>query len=165
MCRMWSLCCRIITLNAVEGFFGRMELLQSVDPLSCGPFLPGVGASLYLLQNVPKFCFRVVKGFQSFRIDSLSTFDITTPARDKCCQRITPFIPFPVSASGPFRMVIINAPKVFSIAWTFVKPQLDEKTVAKISIFGSDQREALHGRKDDKSRSARKKSRAKMSKD
>jgi len=40
------------------------------------------------------------------------------------------------------RMVIINAPKVFSIAWTFVKPQLDEKTVAKISIFGSDQREA-----------------------
>ena len=73
--------------------------------------------------------------------------------------------PFPVSASGPFRMVIINAPKVFSIAWTFVKPQLDEKTVAKISIFGSDQREALHGRKDDKSRSARKKSRAKMSKD
>lgn len=39
-------------------------------------------------------------------------------------------------------MVIINAPKVFGIAWTFVKPQLDEKTVAKISIFGSDQREA-----------------------
>ena len=43
-----------------------------------------------------------------------------------------------------------------------MKPQLDEKTVAKISIFGSDQREALHGRKDEKSRSARKKSRAKM---
>lgn len=40
------------------------------------------------------------------------------------------------------RMVIINAPKVFGIAWSFVKPQLDEKTVAKISIFGSDQREA-----------------------
>jgi hypothetical protein len=40
-------------------------------------------------------------------------------------------------------MVIINAPKVFGIAWSFVKPQLDEKTVAKISIFGSDQREVL----------------------
>ncbi|CAJ1410554.1 unnamed protein product [Effrenium voratum] len=40
------------------------------------------------------------------------------------------------------RMVIINAPKVFGIAWSFIKPQLDEKTVAKISIFGSDQREA-----------------------
>eukprot|EP00438_Fugacium_kawagutii_P000674 Skav222326 [mRNA] locus=scaffold1249:299618:303857:- [translate_table: standard] len=38
-------------------------------------------------------------------------------------------------------MVIINAPRVFGIAWSFVKPQLDEKTVAKISIFGSDQRE------------------------
>mmetsp|Transcript_60857 Transcript_60857/g.145057 ORF Transcript_60857/g.145057 Transcript_60857/m.145057 type:complete len:641 (-) Transcript_60857:221-2143(-) len=36
------------------------------------------------------------------------------------------------------KMVIINAPKVFSIAWTFVKPMLDEKTVSKISIFSSD---------------------------
>lgn len=40
------------------------------------------------------------------------------------------------------KMVIINAPKVFSIAWSFVKPMLDDKTVAKISIFGSDQKEA-----------------------
>lgn len=36
------------------------------------------------------------------------------------------------------RMIIINAPKVFSIAWSFVKPMLDEKTVAKISIYGTD---------------------------
>mmetsp|Transcript_13771 Transcript_13771/g.26243 ORF Transcript_13771/g.26243 Transcript_13771/m.26243 type:complete len:702 (-) Transcript_13771:106-2211(-) len=36
------------------------------------------------------------------------------------------------------RMIIINAPKVFSIAWSFVKPMLDEKTVNKISIFGCD---------------------------
>jgi len=41
------------------------------------------------------------------------------------------------------RMIIVNAPKVFSIAWSFVKPQLDEKTIAKVSIFGSDQREAF----------------------
>ncbi|CAE7247047.1 SFH1, partial [Symbiodinium necroappetens] len=40
------------------------------------------------------------------------------------------------------RMIIINAPRVFGIAWSFVKPQLDAKTVEKISIFGSDQREA-----------------------
>ena len=108
---------------------------------------------------------------RAFRIENLSTFDITTPARDTHPGPIVMLpknyslnfkSPFLVSASGPFRMVIINAPKVFSIAWTFVKPQLDEKTVAKISIFGSDQREALHGRKDEKSRSARKKSRAKM---
>mmetsp|Transcript_96867 Transcript_96867/g.202391 ORF Transcript_96867/g.202391 Transcript_96867/m.202391 type:complete len:696 (+) Transcript_96867:75-2162(+) len=36
------------------------------------------------------------------------------------------------------RTIIINAPKVFGIAWTFVKPLVDEKTVAKISIFGTD---------------------------
>eukprot|EP00971_Amphidinium_carterae_P246793 4901541-Amphidinium_carterae.1 len=36
------------------------------------------------------------------------------------------------------KMVIINAPKVFSIAWSFVKPMLDEKTVSKISIFSRD---------------------------
>ncbi|CAE8593899.1 unnamed protein product, partial [Polarella glacialis] len=39
------------------------------------------------------------------------------------------------------RMIIINAPKVFSIAWSFIKPMLDDRTVAKISIFGADQRE------------------------
>jgi len=36
------------------------------------------------------------------------------------------------------RVIIVNAPKVFSIAWSFVKPLLDEKTISKISIFGSD---------------------------
>lgn len=36
------------------------------------------------------------------------------------------------------RTIIINAPRVFSIAWSFVKPMLDEKTVSKISIFGTD---------------------------
>jgi len=36
------------------------------------------------------------------------------------------------------KMVIINAPKVFGIAWSFVKPLLDEKTVGKISIYGTD---------------------------
>eukprot|EP00933_Yihiella_yeosuensis_P065243 TRINITY_DN6895_c0_g2_i1.p1 TRINITY_DN6895_c0_g2~~TRINITY_DN6895_c0_g2_i1.p1 ORF type:complete len:470 (-),score=119.74 TRINITY_DN6895_c0_g2_i1:36-1445(-) len=40
------------------------------------------------------------------------------------------------------RVIIINAPKVFSIAWSFIKPMLDAKTVSKISIFGSDQRQA-----------------------
>lgn len=36
------------------------------------------------------------------------------------------------------RTIIINAPRVFSIAWSFVMPMLDAKTVAKISIFGTD---------------------------
>ncbi|CAD7924013.1 unnamed protein product [Amoebophrya sp. A120] len=36
------------------------------------------------------------------------------------------------------RMFIVNAPRVFSLAWSFVKPLLDEKTLEKISIYGSD---------------------------
>ena len=32
-------------------------------------------------------------------------------------------------------IVIINAPRVFSLAWSAVKPMLDEKTVAKIKIY------------------------------
>merc|ERR1719265_1862724 len=36
------------------------------------------------------------------------------------------------------RLLIINAPKVFRIAWSFVKPMLDEKTITKISIYSTD---------------------------
>eukprot|EP00746_Dinoflagellata_sp_MGD_P007971 gnl/MRDRNA2_/MRDRNA2_115864_c0_seq1.p1 gnl/MRDRNA2_/MRDRNA2_115864_c0~~gnl/MRDRNA2_/MRDRNA2_115864_c0_seq1.p1 ORF type:complete len:677 (+),score=123.75 gnl/MRDRNA2_/MRDRNA2_115864_c0_seq1:138-2168(+) len=35
-------------------------------------------------------------------------------------------------------LIIVNAPKVFSMAWSFVKPMLDPTTVAKIQIFSSD---------------------------
>jgi len=37
------------------------------------------------------------------------------------------------------KLIIINAPRIFSIAWSFVRPMLDEKTVAKISIYGTDE--------------------------
>eukprot|EP00922_Rhytidocystis_sp_ex-Travisia-forbesii_P000030 GHVS01000056.1.p1 GENE.GHVS01000056.1~~GHVS01000056.1.p1 ORF type:complete len:291 (+),score=33.17 GHVS01000056.1:290-1162(+) len=35
------------------------------------------------------------------------------------------------------KMMIINAPSVFTLMWNFVKPLIDEKTVAKISWFGT----------------------------
>lgn len=36
------------------------------------------------------------------------------------------------------KFYIINAPFMFSTVWGFIKPWLDEVTVAKISILGSD---------------------------
>lgn len=42
-----------------------------------------------------------------------------------------------------FRMFIVNAPKVFSVAWSFVKPMLDVKTLDKIQIYGADYYPAL----------------------
>ncbi|KAH8739453.1 SEC14 domain containing protein [Cryptosporidium ryanae] len=33
------------------------------------------------------------------------------------------------------KMVVINAPSIFSIIWNFVKPLIDEKTAKKISIY------------------------------
>ncbi|KAG8712313.1 cytosolic factor, phosphatidylinositol/phosphatidylcholine transfer protein [Ceratobasidium sp. 423] len=41
------------------------------------------------------------------------------------------------------KFYIINAPYLFSTIWTFVKPWLDEVTVAKISILGSDYKKTL----------------------
>jgi len=41
------------------------------------------------------------------------------------------------------RMLIINCPTIFTIMWNFVKPLLDEKTVSKISVFGSKWRDVL----------------------
>ena len=41
------------------------------------------------------------------------------------------------------QMVLLNAPRVFSLAWSAVKPMLDERTVAKIKIFSSDYKETL----------------------
>eukprot|EP00929_Paragymnodinium_shiwhaense_P087690 TRINITY_DN47833_c0_g1_i1.p1 TRINITY_DN47833_c0_g1~~TRINITY_DN47833_c0_g1_i1.p1 ORF type:complete len:659 (+),score=209.35 TRINITY_DN47833_c0_g1_i1:145-2121(+) len=38
------------------------------------------------------------------------------------------------------KLIIVNAPKVFSVAWSFVKPLLDDKTVSKISIYGADKK-------------------------
>eukprot|EP00747_Dinoflagellata_sp_TGD_P067178 gnl/TRDRNA2_/TRDRNA2_155150_c6_seq1.p1 gnl/TRDRNA2_/TRDRNA2_155150_c6~~gnl/TRDRNA2_/TRDRNA2_155150_c6_seq1.p1 ORF type:complete len:723 (-),score=173.01 gnl/TRDRNA2_/TRDRNA2_155150_c6_seq1:89-2038(-) len=36
------------------------------------------------------------------------------------------------------QMVIVNAPRIFNIAWSFVKPMIDAKTVQKIQIFGNE---------------------------
>lgn len=36
------------------------------------------------------------------------------------------------------RMLIINAPSLFSFAWKTIKGFLDKKTVSKISILGTD---------------------------
>eukprot|EP00931_Biecheleriopsis_adriatica_P043763 TRINITY_DN25007_c0_g1_i1.p1 TRINITY_DN25007_c0_g1~~TRINITY_DN25007_c0_g1_i1.p1 ORF type:complete len:655 (+),score=164.83 TRINITY_DN25007_c0_g1_i1:24-1988(+) len=36
------------------------------------------------------------------------------------------------------KLIIVNAPWVFKSAWSFVKTMLDEKTLAKISIYGTD---------------------------
>ena len=36
------------------------------------------------------------------------------------------------------KFYIINAPFMFSTVWSFIKPWLDEVTVAKINILGSD---------------------------
>eukprot|EP00401_Gymnodinium_catenatum_P063794 CAMPEP_0117507798 /NCGR_PEP_ID=MMETSP0784-20121206/26612_1 /TAXON_ID=39447 /ORGANISM="" /LENGTH=640 /DNA_ID=CAMNT_0005303319 /DNA_START=20 /DNA_END=1939 /DNA_ORIENTATION=- len=42
------------------------------------------------------------------------------------------------------KLIIVNAPRVFSLAWSFVKPLLDAKTVAKISIYGTDKAAIAH---------------------
>ena len=41
------------------------------------------------------------------------------------------------------RFYIVNAPWAFSTVWTFVKPWLDEATVAKIDILGGGYRDKL----------------------
>lgn len=41
------------------------------------------------------------------------------------------------------KFYIINAPMLFSTVWSFVKPWLDEVTVAKIAILGSSYKSAL----------------------
>ena len=41
------------------------------------------------------------------------------------------------------KFFIINAPWAFSTVWTFIKPWLDEATVAKIDILGSSYKDKL----------------------
>lgn len=41
------------------------------------------------------------------------------------------------------KFYIINAPWAFSTVWTFIKPWLDEATVAKIDILGSGYKDKL----------------------
>lgn len=41
------------------------------------------------------------------------------------------------------KFYIVNAPFMFSTVWNFIKPWLDEVTVAKISILGSDYKPKL----------------------
>ena len=35
-------------------------------------------------------------------------------------------------------LVIINAPRVFTVLWSFLKPMLHEDTLAKITVVGED---------------------------
>jgi CRAL/TRIO domain len=41
------------------------------------------------------------------------------------------------------KFYIINAPWAFQFVWSVIKPWLDEVTVSKIDILGSDYKEAL----------------------
>lgn len=41
------------------------------------------------------------------------------------------------------RMLIINAPRLFTMVWGTIKGFLDKKTVKKISIFGADYQNEL----------------------
>jgi hypothetical protein len=41
------------------------------------------------------------------------------------------------------KLMIINAPSIFSVAWSVIKGLLDERTVSKIEVYGEDYREPL----------------------
>jgi hypothetical protein len=77
------------------------------------------------------------KSLNILDLDGLSLSFVTHNTAQKVCRELITTIQshYPEMMG---KMMIINAPRVFSIAWSVMKPLLDEKTVSKISIVGRD---------------------------
>mmetsp|Transcript_97302 Transcript_97302/g.280777 ORF Transcript_97302/g.280777 Transcript_97302/m.280777 type:complete len:341 (-) Transcript_97302:1339-2361(-) len=122
------------------GLIDMPRLLRVVSPERLLQYM-AVGSELQIRRRLPACSIYrgevVDKSLNIMDLDGLGFRVVTHTTARKVLKDVVAVLQnhYPEVAG---RTIIVNAPKVFSIAWSFVKPMLDEKTVAKISIFGTD---------------------------
>jgi hypothetical protein len=83
----------------------------------------------------------IVRGVRVWDMEGLSMNHFSTEM-----LRYLKSIIGPAQANFPehmYKAFIINAPSMFSMAWALIKPFLPERSLKKISIMGSDYKDAL----------------------
>eukprot|EP00927_Polykrikos_kofoidii_P049177 TRINITY_DN43288_c0_g1_i1.p1 TRINITY_DN43288_c0_g1~~TRINITY_DN43288_c0_g1_i1.p1 ORF type:complete len:679 (+),score=119.97 TRINITY_DN43288_c0_g1_i1:277-2037(+) len=120
------------------GFMDMPRLLQALTPERLLEFMV-FGSELSIRRRLPACSLArgelVDKSMNIMDLENLGFRVVTHATARRVLKEFTTTIQnhYPETMG---RTIIINAPRVFGVAWSFVKPMLDEKTVNKIAIFG-----------------------------